>query len=293
MRYTPFTKSALPKSTMAVTTAILCTLTFTFGCSAPKSDTQTISDLGAVKRDKKIVAGWAPYPPYSQKNPTNGKIEGFYISLFQSVADEAGIKVEFVETTWTTVISDLKSGRFQVMAAPVFRTIPRALEVDFTRPVDYFGLSAIVRNGDKRFSQLEDFNSKKIKIATVQGEVGWDFARRHLPQAELVVHQSGNISVALVDVLEGKADAGITDAWTVRQFAAAHPGKVTDMFGSRPFGLVGAGWIVRQDSSDLLRFLNTSIDWLESSGALHQIASGYDLPSFLPPPASQHQPNAK
>jgi cyclohexadienyl dehydratase len=249
----------------------------------PTVDTTTVPDLEVVKKEKTIKAGWAPYPPYALKNSSSGKVEGFYIELFEKASSEAGLLVEFVETTWSTMVSDLKSKRFQVMAAPVFRTIPRALEVSFTRPVDYFGLSALVRSGDRRFTQLQDFDKANVRVATVEGEVGWDFARLHLRKAQILTHKSGNISVALLDVIEGKADVGITDAWTIKQFAAAHPGRVTDLFGSRPFGLVGSGWFVRQNSVELLQFLDTSIDWLESSGTLREVASKYDLPSISAP----------
>jgi ABC-type amino acid transport substrate-binding protein len=249
-------------------------------CSSPQTG-QTASALEKIQQAKTIRAGWAPYPPYAERDPATGQVQGFYIDLFRRVGTESGLKIEFIETTWTTMIADLKTGKFDVMAAPVFRTIPRALEVSFTRPIDYFGLSAMVRSGESRFAKLDDFNRKGVRIATVTGEVGNDFARTHLPNAEIIAHSSGNISVALVDVIEGKADVGITDAWTIRQFVAAHANQTRDLFAKDPFDIVGAGWFVRTDANDLLNFLNSSIDWLDSSGALKETATKYQLASFL------------
>lgn len=230
----------------------------------------------------KLVAGWAPYAPYASANikEPGGRPEGYYIDLFERVASEAGLKVTWVETTWTTMISDLKADKFDVMAAPVFRTIPRSMEVAFTGSIDYFGLSAVVRAGDDRFKSLDDFNQTNVKISVVQGEVGEEFASRRLARAQINRHKSGNIAVALVDVIQGQADVGICDAWTARQFVAEHAKEAKDLFPTSPFNKVGAGWFVRPSDVEFLQFLNTSIDWLKTSGALDEVAKGYELPSF-------------
>lgn len=267
------------------TLCVLLGLCLTLGSCGPNqqsSSSATPSTLERVASRKTVMAGWAPYAPYATANlqVPGGQPQGYYIELFERLASEAGFDVVWVETTWTTMISDLKVGKFDVMAAPVFRTIPRATAVAFTNAIDYFGLSAVVRADDARFSSVYDFNRPEIRISVVQGEVGEEFAARHLPDAELTRHKSGSIAVALVDVIQGRSDVGICDAWTARQFVAEHPGEVRDLFGEDPFNKVGAGWFVRSDDLEFLQFLNTAVDWLKTSGALEEIATRYELPSF-------------
>jgi ABC-type amino acid transport substrate-binding protein len=262
--------------------ALFLALLFAAASCTPSQQTAgSLSQLATIRQEHAIRVGWAPYAPYSSLDPATKKPQGFYIDLVADMARESGLKVEWVETTWGTMISDLKAQKFQFMGSPVFRTIPRALEVAFTRPIDFFGYSAIVRKGDSRFKNIEDLDRSGVRIAVTQGEVGHEFAQRHLPKAELIVHKTGDIALALVDVIQGKADAGICDAWTAKQFAAEHKDTVEDLFATRPFNVVGAGWFAAQDQSDLLQFLNTSIDWAESSGELRRIASTYNLPSFF------------
>lgn len=235
------------------------------------------SSFLTIRTKGTIIAGWAPYPPFSSVNASTKNPEGYYIDLFNKIAEEAGFKVEWVETTWGTMVSDLHANRFQVMAAPVFRTIPRAKEVWFSNTISYFGLSAVVRKDESRFKQLSDFNNQAVTIAVTQGEVGHDFATRHLPNAKLTVHKTGNISLALVDVIQGRADAGICDSWTARQFAREHQTEVRDLFGGKPFNRVGAGWFVRPGDIGLMMFLNTSIDWLHSTAYVEDAAKKYGL----------------
>lgn len=245
-----------------------------------RSDRSEQTTLAKIKADKKIIAGWAPYAPYASMNLQTKQPEGFYIDLFKKMASESELEIVWVETTWATMISDIKANRFQVMAAPVFRTIPRAKEIAFTRSIDYFGLSAVVRKDEKRFHEVTDFNGPEVTLAVTQGEVGYDFATRRLPKAKLAVHNTGDISLALVDVIQGKADAAICDSWTAKLFAREHNDSVLNLFEDKPFNRVGAGWFVRQNDTELLQFLNTAVDWLESSGTIIETARNYELASF-------------
>lgn len=232
-----------------------------------------------IRESNVIKAGWAPYAPYAELDPQTKKPKGYYIDVLEGVAKEAGFKVEWVETTWGNMVVDAKSGRFQVMAAPVFRTIPRATQVSFTRPIDYFGLSAVVSAKNQSIKTIEDLKSPGLAIAVTQGEVGQEYANRNLPDAKVRVFNTGDISLALNDVIEGRADVGIADAWTIRQFTAEHSGQVIDLFAAEPFNQVGAGWFVTPDQPELLEFLNTSIDWMISSKSVDEISQKYELGS--------------
>ncbi len=245
------------------------------------NEVRTEDTFQKVKSTKKILAGWVPYAPYVSLDPTTQKPKGFYVDIFSRVANEADIEVEWTETTWATMISDLKLGRIDVMAAPIFKTIPRAKEVRFTRSIDRFGLSAIVLSEARNVTSPLEFNDPSFTITVTQGEVGHEFALKHLPRANIQVLKAGDISLALVNVIEGRANVGICDSWTAAQFAKKHHDTVRDLFANRPFAQVGSGWIVRQEDQMLCEFLNTSIEYLQVNGEIQQLASMYDLPSLL------------
>ena len=175
-------------------------------------------------------------------------------------------------------------GEYQVRSLPGHgrHRVPHhpARDVTFTRPIDYFGLSVpIVRNDNRSIAQLGDLKRPGLTIAVTQGEVGQEYAARNLPQAKLRQFNTGNIALALNDVIDGRAQVGIADAWTIRQFAAQHPGAVRDVFADKPFNRVGAGWFVAPEQTELLHFLDTSIDWMISSGRVAEIGEKYKLSS--------------
>ena len=274
--------NAVTRSCLFQSTVVAISLMLFLGCNAKQQVkiASNPSSLSAINKSKRISAGWAPYAPYISLNTETKKPEGFYVDLVEAMASEAGWEVNWVETTWGNMITDLNTGRFDVMAAPVFRTISRETEVDFTRSIDFFGLNAVVRKDDDKLITVADLDQGGVTVTVTQGEVGQDFAQRHMKNAKVEVHKTGDISLALVDVIQKRADVGICDSWTAKQFVEKHNGNVR-LLMENPFAQVGAGWFVRQGDTDLLQFLNVAIDWLESSGAVKTYSEKYDLGSFL------------
>jgi polar amino acid transport system substrate-binding protein len=263
-----------------VLVVLLAVLSVVWGCNQGGQVAQKKeSVLDKVKREKVLKVGYVKYPPYVIHDPKTGKLSGLYIDLIEQVANQMNAKIEYHETNWGNMIVDINAQKYDIQAAPIFRTIPRAMEVAFTRPIDYFGNGAVVKKGDKRFTKPADFNREGLKIAVVQGEVGHEFAKKFLPKAQMIVLKTDDISRPLLEVATGRADAGITDAWTTYQFVKAHP-NVEDPFAGNPFNVVSASWFIRQGDPDWLQFLDTCIDFLESSGEIDRLSQEYQVPSF-------------
>ena len=106
------------------------------------------------------------------------------------------------------------------------------------------------------------------------------FAEKYLSAAQLVVLSTaagGDLSMAMTEVSAGRADVGLSDAYTVSQYAKNHP-EVTDLFASKPYGITGVSWATRPADTELLNFLNTSIDAMNDSGLTQQWESNYHAP---------------
>ena len=150
----------------------------------------------------------------------------------------------------------------------------RAAAVEFTKPVSYLGYSAIIKKGDTRFKELADLNKDGLKIAVIQGGASVDYAKENFPKAQLVTLAGGNLLAPFVEVSAGRADVGIEDAWQARRYAREHP-EVTDLFDGRPYNVLPIAWSVKRGNDDLLKFMNTAIDWLMINDRFQKIAAGY------------------
>jgi polar amino acid transport system substrate-binding protein len=244
--------------------------------------------MDRILKDRKIKIGYIPSPPGTIKDPASGEVTGYYVEGVRYIFKAINVEPEFVETTWANFAAGLQSGQFDLSIAGTFATIQRAAAVDFTHPINYLGYSAIVKTGDPRFSKLADFDQEGIKIAVVQGGAGQEFVKENFPKATIVALATGNLTAPFIEVSAGRADVGIEDAWQARRYAEKQPG-VTSLFDAHPYNLLPLAWSVKRGNDDLLRFMNTSIDFMLLTGRWEKMTSKYgatgrfyDRPELVP-----------
>lgn len=248
------------------------------GGTAPISE----SVLDKVKREQVLRVGFSGYPPYLRVDPTTKRpAGGFSVELIEIILREwdPSIRLDWVPTNWTNVRTDLVLGKFDLVVEPVFRTIPRAAAVDFTKPFAYFGYAiGVVRAGDSRFKSIEDINRPDVSIAVGQGLSSHEYVRRHLPRAtNLKVVPGGQAQAALEEVLTGRVDIALSDTTTIQQYLRAHPGRLAVVFADPPPARVAAGLMLRQGDYKFASFLNTALDYLETSGELRRLKEKYGI----------------
>jgi len=240
------------------------------------------SILERVKSEKTIRVGYAAYPPYVAKNLNTGELSGFYIDIMNEMASRAGWKVEWVETTWQTFISDLQTGKFDVIDDPMFATIPRWAEINFTSPLGYFsGVAGLTQKNEFRFSKIQDLNKAGITIAVPQGWTSQEYANKHLPLATIKVFPGDTAALALADAITGNSDVALADGLSVEQYIEKNPNQnAKTLFLDNPPAITPAAWGIRKGDVEWLLFLNGSIDSMRADGTLKNIAEKYKLYSY-------------
>ena len=230
--------------------------------------------MDRILREKKFKIGYIPSPPSVIKDPASGELKGFAVDAMRFICTTLKVEPEFVETTWANFTSGLNSGQFDLCIAGTFATILRASAVQFTKPIWYLGYSAVVKKSDTRFAKPADLNREGIRIALIQGGASVEYARENWPKAEHVLLATGNLTAPFVEVVAGRVDVGVEDAWQAKRFAAAQPG-VTDLFGSEPYNLLPISWSVKRGNQELVEFMNTAIDFLLITGRWEKMAEPY------------------
>jgi ABC-type amino acid transport substrate-binding protein len=236
--------------------------------------------LEKIMKEKTFNIGYIPVPPAVIRDPKTGELSGYFVDSIKLICEQMGVKPNFVEASWSTFIAGLQSGQFDLSIATTFATIPRAMAVDFTRPIQYNAYSAIVRKGDTRFKTLADIDQPGIKIALVQGAAGHEYAKQNFKNAQLITLATPDLTAPFVEVSAKRADVGIEDSWSTRRYAALHP-EVVDLFAERPYNVLPIAWAVRKGEPELLSFINTAIDYLRVNGRLEQFAAKYGTSGFF------------
>lgn len=268
-----FNQRPIPTITV-VLLAVMSVLTVV-GCresSAPARE----SALTRTIQSKTLRIGYVVFPPTITKNPNTGELAGHFVQTVNEIARQAGWQTQFVETDWSDFTAGLNSGRFDLSIAPTFVTIPRALSASFTRPLFFAGNSAIVRKDEKRFTDIASLDQDGVTITVTQGEAGHEYAKANFRRAKLTVLPGPDQSLTFQDVVSGRSDAALGDAYVTAKFAAAHPNDVRDAFATRPYNLTPVSWAVRTGEFELLAFINDALEALDSQGKLIEFEKAAD-----------------
>lgn len=236
----------------------------------------TPSALSTIQKTGVMRVCYAVWPPAVIKDATTGALSGHDIDALRYIADQVGAKLEFSEQTFGTMATAVQSGKCDI-GTSLFVKVARAAAVNFSTPLFYAGNSALVRAGETRFRNIEDMNKPGVTIAVANGESGHIYAKEKLPLATIVPIdvESSDLSRFLLEVVSGRADAGLADANTIAMFAAAHPGT-TDLFAAKPFDVNPDAWPVRQGDPDFLQFINNSLAFMQANGTWQELEEKYD-----------------
>jgi ABC-type amino acid transport substrate-binding protein len=248
--------------------------------------------LQRIKREGVLRVGYGGFPPYTiidlkEANPDK-RIKGFAADLVNEIACRCRppLKVEWHIVNWETMKAELDSKKFDFIADPVYETVPRALEFNFTDPYSYFGIAlALVKKDDQRFKTFADLDRSDITIAIAEGWASTEYARQHLTKPKLkIIPVGGDAYVQLDDVLMGRSDVALQDSPTVVQYANAHPTKVKILWLDKPPSIVPGGFTLRLEDTALLKFLNSSIRTMKADGTLAGLDKKWNSYGYLDNP---------
>lgn len=115
----------------------------------------------------------------------------------------------------------------------------------------------------------------------VQGEQGYEYAKKNLSKATLHALAGADLSLAPLEVKLGKADAALSDQYILRRYVDKNP-DVRDALADNPYDVLPVCWSVskRAEDASLLDYVNQRLDALEKSGKLDEIAKRYPMIPF-------------
>ena len=252
---------------------ILAVVLLAAGLSYQNADARSLQEILASKT---IRLGVIPYPPMTKLDSKTGKYSGLWVEGPTFLFEQLGLKVELVETKWGTFPAGLQSNQFDVFVGGSFATPKRAAALEFSRPIMYMGHSVTIRKSDAgKFKTMADLDKPGVTIATVLGTSGQEYLKRNFHHATIKALDTGDLTQDSLEVLAGRADAALQDAFKVAQVVSQHSDKLIDLFGDRPFYLLPIAYGVSSGNRDLLQLINTGLEWMDSTGKWQELAEPY------------------
>ena len=225
------------------------------------------STLEQIMKRGTIKVGMDTFVPWAMKNK-KGEFIGFEIDVARRLAEDMGVKVEFVPTKWAGIIPALITGKFDIIIGGMGIVPQRNLKVNFSIPYDYTGMSMVAsKEKAAGFKSLEDFNRPDVILVVRLGATPVAAAKKFMPKAQL--RQFDDESQAVQELLSGRAHAMISSAPLPAFQAVKYPDKLflplKENFTREPIAFA-----IRKGDFDTTNFLNGWITVVQAEGWLKE-----------------------
>ncbi|NNF45487.1 MAG: transporter substrate-binding domain-containing protein [Desulfofustis sp.] len=246
---------------------MLCITSVSVHSASVQQDIAQASVIEQILKRGVLKVGMDTFQPWAMKDK-NGNFIGFEIDVARRLADDMGVKVEFVPTAWSGIIPALLTGKFDVIIGGMGILPKRALKVNFTRPYDYSGMSIVAHKElAAGFSSLGDFNKKDVQIAVKLGTTAVIAAKKYLPEATLRMFE--NETQTYQELRNGKVHAVVGSAprpaYEALQYDDSLFLPIKGNFTKEPIGFA-----LRKGDPDALAFFNSWITGVDLEGWLNE-----------------------
>ena len=167
-------------------------------------------------RGKIIIAmegNWSPWTYHDE----NDVLTGFEVEVGNLIAEGLGVKAEFQEVPWESILAGVDSGRFDIACNGVGYTEERAPSYSFSEPYLYTDAVLVVSADNEEIHDLDDLKGKKTSnspnstYADMAEEVG------------ATVVYVDTLGETMMMLEQGRVDATINAKASVEDYLKEHP----------------------------------------------------------------------
>ncbi|ANN14476.1 ABC transporter substrate-binding protein [Amycolatopsis orientalis] len=206
----------------------------------------------------------------------NGVFTGFDNELLKAIATSQNLKLEFVSTEFSTLLSQVANGKFDIGSSGISQTDERRKTVDFSAPYNYQSLGIEARDG----VGITDENSLAGKrVGVVQGTVSDSWLAANAPAAQAVRFPQD--AAALAALKAGAIDGAIFDQATAEDYAAKNPDaklKVVKAITTT----IPHGFAVKKGNTELVGKLNAGLKQVIADGTWEKVHQRFEPNAPVP-----------
>ena len=235
------------------------------------SDTPTVDRICETGVLRVGTAG--DYKPMSFLEPETGTYWGFDTELAEDLASSLGVEIEYVPTSWPTLMEDTQTGQFDLAICGITVTDARKEQALMSDGYLQNGKTVLCRAEDaERYTSLEAINRPEVRVMENPGGLNEKFARENLPDATLIIHDINQEIPGLV--ASGEADVMITEIMEAGYYVGQDSRLAAPLI-YEPFTDGQLGMLMPKGSEDLLEYVNQFLDDEKKTGRLDELAEQY------------------
>ena len=256
-----------PRRIMLSVAAISLAVAMTTGCATRGESADSLNE--ALSDGVLTVGVKYDTRPFGFVPQGEFEVAGFDVDLASAIAEQLGVRVEFVQVNSQNRILNLNSGKVDVLMASMLRTDSRDEVIDFSTVYFSDGQSLLVPS-DSAIDGIDDLGPETT-VATVQGTPEEEVLLENAPEGVgTVTYQSW--PDALQSLYRGEAQAVTTTVGILYglQQSSEAAGRPVEIVGE-PFaeGPIAAGF--REGDDEFIEAFDDALLELQANGTYQDI----------------------
>jgi polar amino acid transport system substrate-binding protein len=225
------------------------------------------SVIEEIKRRNTLRIGMSTFVPWAFRNRA-GELIGYEIDVATRLAQDMGVRPEFVPTAWDGIVPALLAGRFDMIIGGMTVTPARNLSANFTNS---YSASGVDLAASKRLAEgmttMEAWNRPNVTISGRRGTSALAAAQRLFPRATF--RQFDDDAQSILEVVNGRAH-GMVGSMPRPRFAVLDNEAALFSPFPQPLARQIDSMAVRKGDPDALNFLNNWIAARQLDGFLEE-----------------------
>ena len=238
------------------------------GCGTPADALRTVRERGVLR-----VGTTGDYKPMSFRDPETGRYWGFDAALAEELANRIGVKLEFVPTTWPTLMKDTLDRKFDLALCGITITPGRKKLALMSTGYLGNGKTVLCRAEDaNRYTSLAAIDRPEVRVLENPGGLNEKFARKYLTHAKLAIHPVNEEIPGLI--ASGKGDVMITEIMEAAYYCSQDRRLAAPLLDA-PFTRGELGALLPPGNEALLKYVDDFIRDARRSGLLDELKARY------------------
>lgn len=240
------------------------------GASKPANHLEAIKQAGVIK-----VGTSADYPPFESVDASGNKV-GFDIDLMTEIAKRLGVKLEWVDMPFDSLIAAVQEGKIDASISAFNYTEERDQTIDFSDPYYTSEDAFTVAEGFAgSIVDAEDVAVYKIGAQTGTTQADWLtdtlVADGALPEENLFLYD--RVDQAMLDLKNGRIDVMMSDYIPAQALVKQIGGLEIVYHGVLSAGPVNI--VIPNEDAEFQQEINKIIKQLQDEGFIDELAVKY------------------
>jgi polar amino acid transport system substrate-binding protein len=275
---------SMKRSLIAIASLLVFTIS---GCSTMNQNASSSPVTDRILSRNEIRIGMSGnQPPFNMKNRT-GKLIGLDVDLGVALARTMGVEAKFISMPFQDLLPALEKGDIDIVLSGMTMSSERNLKVAFAGPYFISGKAALTKSPSLAAADEPEDINKKARMTVLAGSTSETFAKRSLPEVDLVAVSDYTEAVRLV--VDDEVEAMIAD----------YPVCILALYQNPDAGLVATistfsfepiGVALSSDAILLTNVVQNYFKLLEGTGTLERLRLAWfdnatwvkDLPASAP-----------